>query len=165
MRLRGFEIISKKQFDIDFEDFPEVVYEELQKPIRKTKKSAGHDFIAPFNIFLAPGQDIVIPTGVKFYCQDDEELDIIPRSGLGFKFYCRLANTVGLIDSDYYNSEAQEGHIMIKIRNEGNKTMTVEKGQGFAQGVIRNYLICDGDDFESEGLIRTDGFGHTDRVR
>ena len=78
---------------------------EIKMPIRATKKSAGYDFFAPFDIYLKPNEDIKIPTGIRSYMQDGEVLIAVPRSGLGFKYYARLANTLGVIDSDYYYSD------------------------------------------------------------
>ena len=86
---------------------------------------------------------------------------IFPRSGLGFKYFARLANTVGIVDRDYYNSLETEGHIYIKIRNEGSAPLSVQKGKSFAQGIFMNFLLADGDEFL--GAERTGGFGSTDK--
>ena len=64
-------------------------------------------------------------------------LKIYPRSGLGFKFRLQLNNTVGIIDSDYYGSD-NEGHIQIKVTNDGRqgKDVVLEAGTGFALSLI-----------------------------
>ena len=85
-------------------------------------------------------------------------LKIYPRSSLGFKYRLRLDNTVGIIDSDYFNAD-NEGHIFIKITNLGDKPLTVEKGKAFAQGVFVEYGITIDDDSVD---ARTGGFGSTD---
>ena len=86
-------------------------------------------------------------------------LMIYPRSGLGFKFRLQLNNTVGVIDSDYFYSD-NEGHIFIKITNDSNegKTVEVQGGQGFAQGIFMQYGIVEDDDTVEE---RNGGFGST----
>ena len=88
-------------------------------------------------------------------------LTCYPRSGLGFKFRLQLDNTVGIIDSDYYYS-SNEGHIMIKMTNDSrnNKTVHVEKGVGFAQGIFVEYGITLDDDANE---IRDGGFGSTNK--
>lgn len=156
MRIRGFEIISKEQYDKDFEPDMEV---EIKLPKRSTKKSAGYDFFAPFDIFLKPGEDIKIPTGIRSYMGDGEVLLAFPRSGLGFKYYTRLANTLGIIDGDYYFSD-NEGHIWVKIRNEGDKELYIKQGEAFCQMIFMPFLLSDGDDFE-KGVNRNGGFGST----
>lgn len=83
-----------------------------------------------------------------------------PRSGLGFKFYCRLANTVGVIDSDYYNNPKNEGHMFVKIRNEGTKIMEIKQGEGMCQMIFMPFLLVDGDSFDN-GEERKGGFGST----
>lgn len=78
------------------EDLNEM-YESIVLPYRKTKGSAGHDFIAPFDITIQPGQTIVIPTGIRCIIDSGYVLDLFPRSGQGFNYRLRLNNTVGKV--------------------------------------------------------------------
>lgn len=158
MRMRGFEIISKEQFNKDFDKDMEI---EIKLPKRSTRKSAGYDVYAPFDIHLNPNEDIKIPTGIKSYMQDGEVLVVVPRSGLGFKHYTRLANTLGIIDSDYYYSD-NEGHIWVKLRNEGDKELHIKQGDAFCQMIFLPFLLVDGDNFEN-GNTRNGGFGSTNK--
>ena len=159
-KVRGFEFVDRV-----FIDGTDSITDESPiyiKPKRSTKKSAGYDIFSPVDFKLAPGEDVVIKLGIKAYMQDDEYLMIVPRSGLGFKFYSRLANTVGIIDADYYNSEDNEGEIAVKIRNEGeDKELIVEKGKAICQAIFMKYLLVDGDSTD-EGGERKGGFGSTD---
>ena len=86
-------------------------------------------------------------------------LQCYPRSGLGFRFRLQLNNTVGIIDSDYYDSD-NEGHIFVKLTNDSkeNRTVKVEAGQGFVQGIFVPFGITVDDDAEA---IRNGGFGST----
>ena len=88
-------------------------------------------------------------------------LHLYPRSGLGFKYRLQLNNTVGIIDSDYYNSD-NEGHIFAKITNDSNegKTLELKAGEGFMQGIFLEYGITQDD--EADG-VRNGGFGSTGR--
>ena len=149
--VRGFEVIS------EFEELPK--QERPRLPERKTSGSAGYDFYSPVDFSLAPGETIKIPTGIRVRIDDGWVLKIYPRSGLGFKFRLQLNNTVGIIDSDYYNSD-NEGHIFIKITNDSKegKTVSVKAGEGFAQGIFLEYGITEDDDVVN---IRNGGFGST----
>ena len=138
----------------DFND--EVV---IKLPRRATKGSAGYDCFAPFDVLLEPGEDAKVPTGIRAYMKQGEALMAFPRSGLGFKYYCRLANTVGIIDSDYYYSD-NEGHIFVKLRNEGNKPLIIRQGEAMCQFIFIPCLLADGDSFE-KGETRNGGFGST----
>ena len=159
-KVRGFEFVDRVFVDgIDSITDESPIY---IKPKRSTKKSAGYDIFSPIDFKLAPGEGIVIKLGIKAYMQDDEYLMIVPRSGLGFKFYSRLANTVGIIDADYYNNEDNEGEIAVKIRNESeDKELIVEKGKAICQAIFMKYLLVDGDSTD-EGGERKGGFGSTD---
>lgn len=81
----------------------------------------------------------------------------IPALGLGFKYRLALDNTVGVIDSDYFGAD-NEGHIMIKMTNNGDRELSVAAGEAFAQGVFVRYGLTDDDDAEG---VRTGGFGST----
>ena len=153
---RYFEIISKEQFDKDFDIKLPV---EIKLPKRSTKESAGYDFFAPYEFRLEPGQEIKIPTGIRARMNKGEVLLIFPRSGLGFKYYCRLSNTLGVVDSDYYYSD-NEGHIWAKLRNEGTKEMLIKQGEAFCQGIFMPFLLVDGDSYDN-GETRNGGFGST----
>ncbi len=141
----------------------EEAYNDIKLPKRATSGSAGYDFYAPVDLIIRPGETVKVPTGIRARMDEGWVLMIFPRSGLGFKFRLMLDNTVGVIDSDYYNSD-NEGHIMIKVTNcsgigeaEG-KTINIAKGQGFAQGVFLQFGITTDD--EASG-IRNGGLGST----
>ena len=96
---------------------------------------------------------------VEQYEKDlNEYLAILVRSSMGFKYNIRLCNQVGVIDYDYYNNTDNEGHIFIKIQNEGNEPLNIDKGDRFAQGIFTKYLLTD-DDIASGD--RTGGLGST----
>lgn len=156
-----FEFVSKEQYlkDFEFKEDACEVYSKLKKPHRATAMSAGYDFYSPFNFHLEPGKTIKIPTGIRAKMPEDYVLMIYPRSGLGFKYRLQLNNTVGVIDSDYYNA-LNEGHIMIKITNDSNegKALDIKAGEGFAQGIFMQYGIAEDDDAKD---IRVGGFGST----
>lgn len=135
------------------------VYNEITLPVRATTGSAGYDFFLPFDMELAPMKTIVIPTGIRARIDEGWMLMIAPRSGLGFKYRFRLDNTVGIIDSDYYNAD-NEGHIKIKLTNESleGRTISLKKGTAFAQGIFLPYGVTYDD--EAVGK-RTGGFGST----
>lgn len=156
-----FEFVSKEQYlkDFEFKEDACEVYSKLKKPHRATAMSAGYDFYSPIDFHLEPGMTIKIPTGIRARMPEDYVLMIYPRSGLGFKYRLQLNNTVGVIDSDYYNA-LNEGHIMIKITNDSNegKALDIKAGEGFAQGIFMQYGIVEDDDAKD---IRVGGFGST----
>lgn len=163
MKTRGFEKISEEQWNKDCSFNCKI--EDVLLPKRATRKSAGYDFFSPLEFTLAPGEEIKFPTGIKVYLPDNEYLDIRPRSGHGFKYYIRLANTTGVIDADYYNNQDNEGHIWVKIRNESNssgKTLTVNLGDAVCQGIFLEYKLADGDSLDN-GDERVGGIGSTNK--
>lgn len=162
-----FERVSKNQFLADYKDsFPTLsdeeilnIYNGIKMPKRATVGSAGYDFYAPFEISLNPGETIKVPTGIRCFIENGYVLEIYPRSGLGFKYRLQLNNTVGIIDADYYNAK-NEGHIFIKITNDSNenKSVLVSAGDGFAQGIFKEFFVTYDDDADG---IREGGFGST----
>lgn len=166
MKVRGFELVSKEEYEKSVKDFkvPTFAYELLQLPKRATQLAAGYDIQTPVDIDLDPGTYIVIPTGFKAYMQPGEMLALYPRSGTGFKYQICLANTVGIGDGDYYNCEANEGHYMLKLVNRGDKVWSVKAGEKIAQAIFQPILLADGDNFYN-GKVRTGGFGSTDKEK
>ncbi len=118
-----FEKISFKQFAKDIDDGN---YSEIVLPYRKTKHSAGYDFISFLDITLKPGEIKKIPTGIKVCLEDGEFLGIFVRSSMGFKYNVRMCNQVGIIDKDYYNNSSNEGHIWIKLQNHGDEDYIIK---------------------------------------
>lgn len=165
-RIARFERVSRKQFEKDFLDTfagseaaCAEAWEKISLPKRATAGSAGYDFMTPVAITLAPGESIKVPTGVRAAMEEGWVLQIYPRSGLGFKYRLQLNNTVGIVDSDYYHSD-NEGHIFVKLTNDSRegKTLSLEAGSGFAQGIFMEFGITEDDQVET---IRNGGFGST----
>lgn len=166
-RIAMFHKVSRERFTEDFcqvfttytKQQADTIYEALKLPKRATKSSAGYDFYAPVSFTLQPGESLKVPTGIRVEMQENWVLQCYPRSGLGFKYRLQLDNTVGIIDSDYFYAE-NEGHIFVKITNDSKeeKSVTVEEGKGFCQGIFMEYGITVDD--EADG-IRRGGLGST----
>ncbi|MBQ8177729.1 MAG: deoxyuridine 5'-triphosphate nucleotidohydrolase [Clostridia bacterium] len=162
-RIAKFEKVSLARFLADSNGVATATdYDTVVLPKRATKGSAGYDFYSPIEFTLEPNQTIKIATGIRAYMEDGWVLKIYPRSGLGFKYRLGLNNTVGIIDQDYYYSD-NEGHIQIKITNASNesKTLSVKKGEAFAQGIFVEYGITFDDDATE---VRNGGFGSTNKA-
>lgn len=158
--MRKFEVISNKQFNKDFKNI-DAKYSDLITPKRSTNHSAGYDFYLPYDLTIQPNQVVCIKTGIKVSLNNDEFLAIYIRSSLGFKYNIRMCNQVGIIDSDYYNNIDNEGHILIKLKNEGDNTITLKKNDRFVQGIIQKYYLIE-DEKEIEN-IRVGGIGSSGR--
>jgi len=153
-KIRGFETVSRLKT------------EELltfRMPRRSTSKSAGYDIYnnTGKDIILEPGElSEKIDTGLKSYMLDDEVLTLFPRSGHGFKYSVRLANTVGIIDPDFYDNPSNEGEMGLKLHNQGSKQLIIKSGEAMMQGIFIKYLITD-DDADTVGGERLSGIGST----
>lgn len=142
--MRDFEKISFEQFCKDVCN-DKKIYDNYKLPVRDSKLTAGYDIYLLQDLELKPNKIIKLPTGIKAYFQDDEVLLIVVRSSAGFKYNIRLVNQVGVIDADYYNNKNNEGHIFVKIQNEGTETVKFKAGEAIAQGIFLKYLITKSD--------------------
>lgn len=169
-----FEKVSFDQFKKDFDETFHLdgsdtykmvanIYDKIKLPKRATTGSAGYDFFSPYELYLAPGDTVKLPTGIRVKIDEGWVLQCYPRSGLGFKYRLQLDNTVGIIDSDYYYSD-NEGHIFAKITNDSKseKTVSISTGSGFMQGIFVPFGITIDDDVKDQ---RNGGFGSTDNIR
>ena len=149
---RGFEIAK------GFENA------EINIPIRKTKYSAGYDIEAAEDTIIPSFKKgmnpTLVKTGLKAYMQDDEVLMLYNRSSNPKKKGLILANSVGVVDKDYYGNQDNDGHIMFAFYNIKEEDITIKKGEAIGQGIFQKYLIADNDVAEGE---RTGGFGSTNK--
>lgn len=166
--MNKFEKVSYEQYRKSKEnisDYSEeeirAEYENIRLPKRATIGSAGYDIFSPFDFILKAGKTIKFPTGIRVLLDSDKFLAIYPRSGLGYKYRVQLDNTVGIIDSDYYQSD-NEGQIYIKLTNDSRerKPVEIKAGEAIAQGIITQFFKTDDDNADG---IRNGGFGSTDR--
>ena len=156
MSIARFLHVSEEQYAAS--SLPDALpVNEIPLPRRATAGSAGYDFICPADVTLQPGDAITIATGIRCEMQPGWVLMLFPRSGLGFKHQVRLANTMGVIDSDYFRA-ANEGHIMVRIVNGGDHAVSIAKGERFCQGVFLPHGLA-----EEETVLagREGGFGST----
>ena len=113
-----FEKVSFEQFAADMEKWmPEMskmlykrFYDRVTMPKRQTKGSAGYDFVTPVRIMLEPGQQAVIPSGIRAVFSEEEletwHLEVFVRSSIGLKKGGILPNSVAIIDADYFQGES-----------------------------------------------------------
>ena len=131
-------------------------------PVRKTAHSAGYDIEAAEDVLMPkfePGmKPTLIPTGLKAYCQPDECYLLLNRSS-GPKKGFLMANSVGLIDSDYYENPDNDGHFFFAYFNCSDHDVEIKKGDVIGQVVFTKYLVVDNDNATGE---RKGGFGSTD---
>lgn len=165
-KIAKFHKVSMQRFEKDWvtafpgTDAAEIqrIYETLRLPVRATKGSAGYDFCT-CGSFPETKETIKIPTGIRAEIQEGWVLQLFPRSSLGFTYRLQFNNTVGIIDSDYFESD-NEGHIFIKMMNASTegKIVQLHAGDGFAQGIFLPFGICEDDDVQKQ---RNGGFGST----
>ena len=168
MRTRGFEICK------GFEN------SEINMPIRKTKNSVGYDIEAAeetiipsiwktvfsnFQKFLKGNHEYdtikptLVKTGIKAYFGEDEALFLANRSSHPGKKGLVLANSIGVIESDYYGNPDNDGHIMFAYYNFYPVDTTIKKHDPVGQAFFQKFLITDDDKAEGK---RMGGFGSTD---
>ena len=142
--MRDFEKISFEQFKKDVAS-DMVLYNEYKLPQRDSDSTAGYDIYLLEDLEIDSNEIKKIPTGIKSFFEKDEVLFLIVRSSTGFKYNIRLCNQVGVIDADYYNNRNNEGHIWIKIQNEGKEKVIIPKGESIVQGIFLKYLTTQSD--------------------
>ena len=158
--MRKFEKISFEQFKKDIGD-DRMLYDSYELPKRSTKRSAGYDIKSLEDGIIKPGEAMTFKTGLKVCMNEDECLYVLSRSSQGYKYNVCLMNSVGLIDSDFYNNPSNEGHFSVRLVNFGTDDFIVKRGDKIVQGVFSKYLtIDDEEDIEGE---RTGGLGSTGR--
>lgn len=169
-----FEKISLEQYLIFARDTNNInkesqeEYDNIKIPQRSTTFSAGYDFISPTNIHIRKNEYVTLGTGIKWdgfalYNQINKvdknksiALFLYPRSSLGFKYGFRFANTVPVIDLDYYDNPSNEGHIILKFTVKEDSD--IKAGEKICQGIITPIFIETDDNIN---IKRVGGIGST----
>lgn len=134
--------------------------ENTRLPQRSTEQAAGYDFYSPVSITIGPKQCGMVRTHIKAKMAADDVLLIFPRSSMGIKKHMMLSNTLGVIDSDYYNNPDNEGNIIIGFYNYGDVEQHIAVGDKIAQGIFFKFGIT-ADDFAAAKEARRGGIGST----
>lgn len=167
MKIRGFEICSN------------YLDKDIKLPTRKTKNSVGYDFCSAEDIiipsmwktafknvklFLSGNKNFkefkptLIPTGIKAYFGDDEVLILANKSSFPLKKGLVMANSIGIVESDYYNCKENEGHLQFMYYNFSFFDIIIKKGESCGQAYFQKFLKADNDFCDKE---RIGGFGST----
>ena len=151
-KIRGFEVAK------GFEN------SDIHIPVRKTKYSAGYDveaaedcIIPAFKLGQAP---TLIKTGLKAYMPEGEYMMLCNRSSNPKKKGLIMANSVGVIDKDYYGNPDNDGHFMFAFYNIKEEDIEIKKGEAIGQAIFHKYLVSDDDEATGE---RVGGFGSTNK--
>jgi dUTP pyrophosphatase len=127
-------------------------------PTRGTKLSSGYDFYLSEEITLQPNEMKLVFSNVAAYMEDNEVLKMYIRSSLALKGIT-FANSVGIIDADYFGNPSNGGNIGLTLVNNNDYPVAFQKGERVAQGIFQKYLVAD-EDIVVNGK-RTSGFGST----
>lgn len=149
-------------------------YEEegIDLPKRGTAHSAGYDICAAEDTLIEAYQGTdstandgilsyplaLIPTGLKIKLDENQFVQLVPRSSLYRKTGLLFSNSPGIIDADYYGNPDNEGHFFIAVLNLGKEAVLVKKGDRIAQAIIMSYGITEDDNATGD---RLGGFGST----
>ncbi len=145
-RKRGFEVAK------GFEN------KQINLPVRKTKFSAGYDVEAAEDCiipsFKKGMKPTLVKTGIKAYMQEDEVLILANRSSNPGKKGLVLANSIGVIDCDYYGNPDNDGHIMFAFFNIKDEDIEIKKGDTIGQAIFQKFLVTDDDSAEGTRVGR-----------
>lgn len=128
-------------------------------PERCTKSSAGYDFYNPSRVEIAPHSLQLIKTGIKAKFPSNYVLKLYNRSSNPKKKGVMLANSVGIVDADYYNNPDNDGEIGFMFYNFTDEVSVFEAGDKLGQGVFERYYTTTNE--KEITAERTGGFGST----
>ena len=103
----------------------------------------------------------LVSTGVKCHLPENKYLELSVRSSTPLKYWLIMANSVGIIDADYYNNPGNEGEIFIQLINLSPIEIKLHKGDVIAQAIIKTYDTVKDDNVEQE---RVGGLGSTTKT-
>lgn len=104
----------------------------LELPEYMSDQAAGLDLPAALQeaLEVAPGDIVLVPTGLKLAIPEGHEGQVRPRSGLAVKKGLTVINAPGTIDADY------RGEVKVALINLGREPVAIQRGERVAQLVI-----------------------------
>jgi dUTP pyrophosphatase len=104
----------------------------LPMPTYAHPGDAGADLHARQDVFLAPGQRALVPTGVAVALPAGYAAFVHPRSGLAARHGITVLNAPGTVDAGY------RGEIMVNLLNTDTRQgFTIQAGDRIAQLVVQ----------------------------
>lgn len=100
----------------------------------------------------------LVSTGMKCKLDPNTYLELSVRSSSPLKYWLIMANSVGIIDADYYNNPDNEGEIFFQLINLSPFPIKIQKGEAIGQGIIKYYLTTEDD---AAAGSRVGGLGST----
>lgn len=180
-----FEVVSKyadaginlpvrktaKSAGYDFEVAEDIIVPSYHKLMDKMSRAVHNTSLSKDDAFSLGDMALLtkdfrakptlVPTGIKCEIPDGFYLELSPRSSCPLKHWLILANSVGIIDADYYNNPDNEGHIYFQFINLSPFDIQLHKGDAIGQGILKKYYVTDDD--AADGF-RAGGFGSTDNL-
>ena len=147
-----------RKFEIVKDEFKKNQGATYKMPVRATKHSAGYDFYSPIDVIIEQSSMKMIWTDIKAQFYEDEVLLLCLTSGMG-KSGIMLANTLGVIDSDYYSNQGNDGNLGFRLYNFSNQDYVIKAGDKIGQGIFMKFLTVD--DEQEITNERVGGFGST----
>ena len=147
----------------EFEQLDEENHRALYTLLDDINDNDGLSIAEYFVEFMKGAKPTLVPTGIKAKMPSDEMLLLYNRSSNPLKRFLLLANGVGVVDSDYYNNEGNEGHIQFQFLNFGPKPITIKKGERIGQGIFQKFLLTTDCEITHSGDLRLGGFGSTNK--
>ncbi len=147
-----------RKIEVVRQDAIEYGQTEFKCPVRATKNSAGYDFYSPIDVVIKPQTMEMIWSNFKAQMNSDEVLILCVTSGMG-KRGVMIANTIGVIDSDYYSNISNDGNLGFRLYNFSNQDYVIKKGDKIGQGIFMKFLTVDDEKEITE--TRVGGFGST----
>lgn len=128
-----------------------------KEPTYGSDEAAGADLYAAEAVWIHPGEVKLVDTGIAVEIPENYFGGLFPRSGLATKRGLRLANCVGVIDSDY------RGPVKVALFNDSNKVQEVEVGERIAQMIVIPYITTNFVEVKelSDTIRGEGGFGST----
>jgi dUTP diphosphatase len=132
---------------------------ELPLPRYAHPGDAGADLCSSVDVTLAPGERVLVPTGVAIALPAGHAGFVHPRSGLAARHGISIVNAPGTVDEGY------RGEILVNLVNlDPHEPFTVRRGDRIAQLVVQRIEACRLVETGTlEGAGRGGGFGHTGR--
>jgi dUTP pyrophosphatase len=125
-------------------------------PRYQTPGSAAFDLASRHDLVIAPGEVVLVPTGLVIQAPPGHFLALAIRSSVPIKKGLALANGIGVVDSDYCGPEDE---IRLALLNFTGRPVSVSRGERLAQGMFMPVVRSEWEEVADIGAVSRGGFG------
>jgi dUTP pyrophosphatase len=131
---------------------------DVPLPSYHSEGAAAFDLASREEVVVQPGAVVLVGTGLVVDVPRGHFLAVVARSSLPIKKGLIVANSIGIVDSDYCGPHDE---VKVEVYNFTSREVSIARGERIAQGLILPSVRVEWEEVQDTGAPSRGGFGST----